>query len=155
MKGTSFLYSLLFAILFGAVACSEGADCYSENTSIITIDFFKLNYTNPDTSFYERDTLVVNRVYAIGNEDSLIVENDTIFGTLVLPVNPSSDTTAYRIGRQALTVKYNIHQRIMSPDCGVEQIFSNLDTLTNSFDSLVIKSRNLDKNEVNFQIYSR
>lgn len=154
MKRLEFLYSLLFIVMFIAVACSEGSDCYSDNTSIITIDFFKRNYGSSGAAF-SKDVLVVNRVYAIGNEDSLIVENDTIFGTLVLPVNPLNDTTTYRIGRHTLTVKYDIHQRIMSPDCGVEQVFSSLDTLTSSFDSLVIKSRNLDKHEVNFEIYSR
>lgn len=154
MKGHHCLYYFFFTILFGAAACSEGSECYSENTSTISINFFKRNTLDPDTAFYEQDTLVVSRVYAIGNEDSLIVENDTIFGTLVLPVNPQNNTTAYRIGRHNLTIRYDIQQRIMSPDCGVEQIFSNLDTVTYSFDSLVIKSRTLDRNEVNFEIYT-
>lgn len=154
MKGHCFLYYFIFIVLIGATACSEGSDCYSENTSIISMNFFKRNTLDPDTTFYERDTLIVSRVYAIDNQDSLIMENDTIFGTLVLPVNPQNNTTAYRIGRHNLTVRYDIQQRIMSPDCGVEQIFSNLDTVTYSFDSLVIKSRTLDRNEINFEIYT-
>ena len=154
VKGHYYLYCFIFILLVGATACSEGSDCYSENTSTISLSFFKRNTLNPDTSFYERDTLVVSRVYTVDNPDSLIMANDTIFGTLVLPVNPQNNTTAYRIGRHNLTVRYDIQQRIMSPDCGVEQIFSNLDTVTYSFDSLVIKSRNLDRNEVNFEIYT-
>lgn len=154
VKGHYYLYCFIFILLVGATACSEGSDCYSENTSTISLSFFKRNTLNPDTSFYERDTLVVSRVYTVDNPDSLIMANDTIFGTLTLPVNPQNNTTAYRIGRHNLTVRYDIQQRIMSPDCGVEQIFSNLDTVTYSFDSLVIKSRTLDRNEINFEIYT-
>lgn len=136
-------------------ACSEGSDCYSENTSTIKIDFYKLNELDPDTSFYERDTITFGNVYAIGNRDSLLVDPDsTWFSTLVLPVDPRVDTTAYVIGlRNRLTVKYDIRQRVLSPDCDVEQVFSNLDTISTTYDSLVIKSRNLDRNEINFEVY--
>lgn len=155
MRKLSGLILVLFVFLLGLAACSEGSDCYSENTSTIKIEFFQINNSDPDTSFFETDTLVLNSVYAIGNEDSLIARHDTIVGTLILPVDPLEDTTAYRIGRDLLIIQYDIRQRIMSPDCGVEQVFSNLDTIANPYDSLVIKSRNLDEQEINFQVYSR
>lgn len=155
MKKTGFVFVLGAVCLLGMVACSDGSDCYSDNTSTITLEFYRLNDTDPDTSFYEKDTVVFGEVYSLGKPDSLLVKEDSAyFSPLVLPVDPTIDTTAFVIGEHALVVTYDIRQRIMSPDCGVEQVFSSLDTLSSTFDSLAIKSRNLDRNEINFQIYS-
>lgn len=139
------------------LSCSEESDCFSENTASITIEFFRLNTFDPDTSFYEVDTLFLaslNGVYVIGNRDSVIINNDTLIAKITLPVDPRIDTTAYVIGRNRLTISYDIRQRILSPDCGVEQVYSNLDTLFSTYDSLVIDNRDLGLNEVNFQVYS-
>lgn len=139
------------------LSCADESDCFSENLAEITIEFYSRNTLDPDTSFYETDTLIfssTSSVYVVGNRDSLILENDTIFGKISFPVDPRTDTTAYVIGRDSLTIRYDIRQRVLSPDCGVEQVYSNLDTLFTTYDSVVIDNRNLDRNEVNFKVYS-
>lgn len=157
LKRYFYLYLVVPIGFLGMLSCSEESDCFSENTASITIEFFRLNTLDPDTSFYEEDTLFLgslNSVYVVGNRDSVIIENDTIVGQLTLPVDPRVDTTAYVIGRNNLTISYDIRQRILSPDCGVEQVYSNLDTLFSTYDSLVIDNRDLGLNEINFQVYS-
>ena len=94
-------------------------------------------------------------VTTAGSDVDLIADEDTIFGKITLPVNPTTDTTLFEIGRNDLKVKYDVRQRVLSAECGVELVFSNLDTLSNPYDSLAIISRNLDRNETNFEVYRR
>jgi len=140
-------------------SCADESDCFSENLAQVTIEFYSQNTLDPDTSFYETDTLVFSSrgsVYVVSNRDSLILQedNDTIFGKISFPVDPRIDTTAYVIGRDSLFISYDIRQRVLSADCGVEQVYSNLDTIFTTFDSLVIDNRNLDRNAINFKVYS-
>ena len=156
MKRHFYLYLFIGVSFLGFLSCSEESDCFSENTAIIRIEFFQLNTLDPDTSFYEVDTLVftsLKSVYVVGNEERQIIDSTSVFQRMALPVDPRIDTTAYVIGRDSLTISYDIRQRILSPDCGVEQVYSNLDTLHSTFDSLVIDNRNLGINEINFQVY--
>ena len=153
MKRRSFIFISCAVLILIISACSDESDCYSENSSDINLEFYRLNNDDPDTSFYEKDTLFVLRVFAIGNETRPFISKDSIIFSTSLPVNPTMDNTTFVIGRDTLAVKYDVRQRIMSPECGVEQVFSNLDTLSSSFDSLAIKTRELDRNEINFEIY--
>lgn len=157
MKQYRFLFLVFLIGFLGLLSCADESDCFSENLAAITIEFYGLNTLDPDTSFYEADTLIFSsrrNVYIVGNRDTLIMENDTIFGKISFPVDPRTDTTAYVIGRDSLFIRYDIRQRVLSPDCGIEQVYSNLDTLFTTYDSVVVENRNLDRNEVNFKVYS-
>ena len=139
------------------LSCADESDCFSENLAEITIEFYSRNTLDPDTSFYERDTLIfssINSVYVVGNRDRTLLDSAFIRGSISFPVDPRSDSTAYVIGNDSLFISYDIRQRVLSADCGVELVYSNLDTLFTTFDSLVIDNRNLDRNEVNFKVYS-
>ncbi len=87
------------------------------------------------------------RVEAVGN-DSIFVD-DTLMNILSLQVNPTADSSTFhmtymdsiRVGNinvfqefeRTITVSYSRSQRVISPDCGIEQAYTNLEIESTNF----------------------
>jgi hypothetical protein len=88
--------------------------------------------------------------------DSLFVVSDTL-STIILPVNTGADVTVFILdseqGRDTLEFNYNRQQRLISVECGPEQVINNLEAGQSTFDSLGILHQELIEEVTNVEIY--
>ncbi|MCA6078984.1 DUF6452 family protein [Fulvivirga sedimenti] len=144
------LIIIVFFMLVGQ-ACLDDPDCVNTTTDFITVRFYDLATNLPDTS------LVLRRVTAIGS-DSLLAEQDTV-NSVRLPLDPRGSLTTYafdtNLGRDTIVLVYNLGTRLISEDCGIEFIYSELDYSRCDFDSIRIVNR-IPNEQVNedIQIYN-
>ena len=136
---------MLFALIFfGLAACEEEASCVTDNTNIVTLQFIKL--INNEGGNSEEDF-----------QDSVIVAAEgTIAGIPIggasrigLPLDPANNTTTFYVFRQVeegvfrvdtLVLNYRREQSLISPECGPDQHFFDLDTALSTFDSIRIRN---------------
>lgn len=179
MKTLRATYLLAFAVLL--LSACDIEDCASLSTSTLKFRFYR---SGTDNEY----VLKILNAGATGT-DSLFFENDSISGG-VMAINPADTTTHFTFqlirneldtlfedppentvidrifGRPIDTVTrqfqatYTRSQRIISPECGVEQSFNNLKIISHDFDSVVIHKVNgveqnkLDRfTELNVKIY--
>lgn len=141
------LYAFLTVLLL-ASACEE-TPCTSVFTSEFEIEYFNIVYTETDSETVEQPDIIFNKVFAIGNEDSLLVENESAV-SIILPVDPDSDFSTFVIETMdtttiedstlifmdTLRVGYKRRQRLISEDCGPEQLYIDFEILETTYDSL-------------------
>jgi hypothetical protein len=122
--------------------------CLDENVSCVTtaydtvrVSFFKLDRERPRT-----DTLYFESIVA---SNGLFLDvQDTALSRISLPLNPSGDEVSFFVNwredssaalqTDTLVLTYDREQRLISPECGVEQRFVNLRSGNDAFDSLRI-----------------
>ena len=122
--------------------------CLDENVSCVTtaydtvrVSFFKLDQEQPRT-----DTLYFESI--IASNGFFLDVQDTALSRISLPLNPSGDEVTFFVNwredssatlqTDTLVLAYDREQRLISPECGVEQRFVNLTSMGNAFDSLDI-----------------
>ena len=115
-------------------------------------DTVKLNFQKKDTSSVRNDSLFIQ---AIRDEAGrVLVENDTVFGALNLPINPLAEQTVFTFELSAhsaqpartdtLTITYDQEAVQFAEHCRPQTRFFNLDTLAGTtFDSVRIENREL------------
>lgn len=142
---------LFFCFLSVSIqACLDDPDCVTTTADAITIGFY-------EAESGVADTLVFRQVRAIGS-DSILAELDTL-SSIRLPLDPRGPSTAYHfdtnLGVDTLILSYTLGTRMISEECGIEFIFSELDFLRNDFDSIQIVNR-IPIEEINedIQIYN-
>ncbi|MEO1098304.1 MAG: DUF6452 family protein, partial [Bacteroidota bacterium] len=85
--------------------------------------------------------VVVNSIKPI-DSDSILVSETTIVGTIQLPLNANEASTAFvfetEFGRDTLVLSYKVSTRLISEDCGLEVLFTELESIRNDFDSIRI-----------------
>ena len=130
----------ILATLMGFIACAPDEICFTDNDTRVKINFKKEIYSGTDSAFFENDTLIFIRITAL-NTDSIFIESDTL-SRVVLPVNTGVNTTTFIFdsdqGSDTLELRYQRQQRLISVDCGPEQIIDNLEAGVFTFDSLGI-----------------
>jgi hypothetical protein len=149
MKRQSFLthiFSFLLWAVFlslGLSAClEEDASCASDSYDTVRVGFLKLD-RNPESP--RADTLFVQSVFT--DRGDLILAN-VITNGLALPLNPAAGEVSFIINwaedtasaflRDTLSLTYNREQRLVSPECGVEQRYNELEIMSAGFDSVNI-----------------
>ncbi len=131
-------------------SCLDDPDCVNTTSDFVTVGFYEAETGLPDT-------LVFRQVRAIGS-DSLFARQDTL-SSVQLPLDPRGPSTAYHfetnLGVDTLILVYSLGTRLISEDCGIEFIFSELDYLRNDFDSIRVVNR-IPIEEINedIQIYN-
>lgn len=163
-QGCLFIKVVIIVMGVALTACGTEPDCTTSGSSIVKVGFARVN-SQPDTVFVENDTLIFNRVYALGNEDSLIVESDTLT-FLRLPLKPNAGTTTFVMENKrkgattdfefdTISFDYQIGQRLISPDCGVEVIYKNLQVNENyTFDMVFLINNELNRDpDANIEIF--
>lgn len=131
----------LMMLFFGLYACKE-PDCLSELGDTIHISFYK--YT-----INEADTVFINSIKALG-EDSLIYENVADISKIELPADPDTSALTFVFNIRGnepdtLTLTYKNGARLVSEDCGVELIYSDLNYSRSDFDSVRVVNKILAK----------
>ncbi len=131
MKRSSLIPALFCICLLAS--CLDDPDCVTTTTDFVNVRFYNLedNLT---------DTLYLDRLTALGS-DSVLNDMDTV--TFVrLPLDPQQDQATYyfesQYGRDTLVLSYTIGARMISEDCGVELLFTQVGTAAHSFDSVQI-----------------
>ena len=137
------LMVIFLGIIFLA-GCFDNSDCESDTGSFLKVRF------QSDTGTV---TPPINEVTI--PDGSLLY--DTALSTYFLPVNPFSDTSIYIFqtdtSRENLRVIYDRQQKLIHPECGLEQMFT-IDTLFTSWSESVniIEKELLKTNNLNIEI---
>lgn len=156
MKNRLFPRLLPLVVLAGITACAPDEICFTDNSTQVRIDFKRVIYPGTDSAFTENDTLVFSQVSAL-DTDSIFVESDTLT-RIVLPLNTGKNETTFvfvtDFGMNTLALRYQRTQRLISADCGPEQIIDHLDVVQSTFDSLAVLQPVLTEPPVtNVEIY--
>ena len=131
MKGLSF--TILISLLILGSGCLDEPDCVSSATNFANVTFYKL-----DTAVV--DTVDINSLTAAGSDSVLISDQDNV-STFKLPLNREATSSLFtfdikNVGIKTLTLTYQVNQRLISEDCGVEIIISDLGYSQSGFDSI-------------------
>lgn len=145
-------YSLIGGFLILVFACEVDSNCGSINVDYVIFDLVDLDaqgleveksvlfdsITSPDaiiTIFEQRDTV------------------DVKLSSFLLPLNPVGDTTEYYFyyEGQTDTIRFSHEKinRVDSPECGIDMEFIGLDTVFQTFDSLIIVNDTLRRRQDN------
>ena len=135
--------------------CAPDEICFTDNDTTIKISFKTIIYADTDSAFLENDTLIFSRVTAL-DTDSIFIESDTL-SAVVLPVNTGSNSTVFILdsdqGSDTLEFNYKRVQRLISVECGPDQMIDNLEAGKFTFDSLNIISPVLLEETDNVEVY--
>ena len=126
-------------------ACDVDSNCGSVNVDFITFSTVTLN-----ANLEERNVQVFFDSIVSPQTDSVFVELDTI-GTFSLPLSPVTNETDfffYFTGSSrvdSIRFTYDKINRVDSPECGIDMEFVGIDTVFQSFDSMVIVNDTLKR----------
>lgn len=171
-----------YKCIFWSLALLNGSllfSCANEDCISIFNNHLLVGFVNADTLetgeivFNEIDTVFYS-VTAAGN-DSIFYEADTLIRSiLTLPVDPASELTSFRLDMldsitydslnnptyyvnpnpHFITVSYDLRQRIISEDCGVEIGYTNLLVEDITFPTHILVENKLSRlNEVNIEVF--
>ena len=146
MARKSILYVSIL-VLLGMFSCKD-TPCNSVFTSDFEVDYFRLSFFEPDSVAVDQPGIYFVSVTAV-DEDSIFYA-DEVRTNLILPVDPAQDFTTYIIQSQdssliedsvvvvtdTLIVQYNRRQRLISEDCGPEQLYVDFMIEETTYDSL-------------------
>lgn len=146
----------ILATFMGFTTCAGDESCFTDNDTRVKISFKRVIYPDTDSSFLENDTLIFSRVTAL-DTDSIFIGTDTL-SRVVLPVNTGVNVTVFVFdsdqGSDTLELRYQRQQRLISVDCGPEQIIDNLEAGAFTFDSLgILIPALLEQADTNVEVY--
>ncbi len=131
MKFPYVIAALFLPLVF--VSCLDDPDCVTTTTDFVNVVFYETEENLADTLFLEQLT-------AQGS-DSILHYRDTVT-SVRLPLDPRVNTATYyfqsQYGNDTLVLEYQLGARLISEDCGAEVIFSQIEYLTQTFDSIIV-----------------
>jgi len=147
MASKSIIYALLFS-LFVASSC-EDTLCTSVFTSEFKVEYFNIVYSETDSETVEQPLVNFTKVFALGNEDSLFYSEQSL-KEITLAIDPDEDFTTFvietldsisiedsvQIFSDTLSVRYVRRQRLISEDCGPEQLYIDFEIVQSTYDSI-------------------
>lgn len=145
--------------IFFVSACVDEELCTGEGTNEIKLLFVESGTETPIE-------VALDSIAVSGRPENYPLIADTIVSALTLTVDPArtltqfifyakSKTDTVMFGRiDTLILSYNVTPKLISVQCGPEFVFSDLDTLKFTFDSLqIVESHFLLEVETNLKIY--
>lgn len=151
----------------GMLACEAEESCVSQTTNRLTTGFFMLNEVGEAVAgaynFEEVRALGSDSIYyqlELGAVEGGAPENVSGLEGLKLSLNPAADTTVFVFGygslSDTLAIRYQRTFRMISPDCGLEIRYSDLEAFRHTFDSVQVNNRELQEiaTGVDVAIYS-
>ncbi len=131
------LYTGFLTLLSG---CAPDENCFTSNSTQVKIQFLQILNPGTDSAESVVDEVIFNSIIARGT-DSIFVEDDTL-SKVVLPINTAANETLYIFdtdqGLDCLALRYERFPRLISVDCGPEQIIDSLSLGSFSFDSAAV-----------------
>lgn len=137
------LYTIVLVFFISVWACEVDSECGTVNVDFATFGYYEINDDGEAVlTGYYFDSVKIAEI------DSAFYVQDTLT-EFRLPLNVTADTTAYYFYKDGevdtLIVSYEKINRIDSPECGIELIYSGLDTVRQTFDSLVVRNDTLNR----------
>ncbi|MBL6444958.1 hypothetical protein JMN32_01465 [Fulvivirga sp. 29W222] len=127
---------LILSAAISLTSCLDDPDCNSKTTNFVNIKFYNSDNNEPDT-------LNINKVTTQGTDSVLFSEVEASY--IKLPLRPDTVQTTFvfdsELGIDTLILKYNTNTRLVSEDCGIEMVFSDLDYVRSDFGSIKIVNK--------------
>lgn len=146
------IFLVLILSFFGlTIACEPETICASDNVSWARVSFLKIGETRRNDTLFSVSVVTENNIPLYPPDTNLV--------QVILPINPATTTTDFYFFRDTVTdtlrLGYDIEQVFISPECGFEQRYLNLNVPYTSFDSVRIRKNFLERsNDINIEIFS-
>ncbi len=129
--------------------CGDIPTCLDQESSLVKINFLDA------AGKAKKITLV--RLSAINNPDGFPEYADSTLNAMHLPLNPADKVSTFILEQSGRTdtlgLSYSVTAKLISPECGLDAAFDNLDTTHTTFEQLNIIQRTIHKDvEVNLEI---
>ena len=139
----------MLSLVGSVLSCGDVPTCVDIETSFVKIEFV-------DTDGMAKD-IFLTKLSAIGNEDGFPEYDDDTTSTLNLPLNPGATTTTFILqqttGTDTIGLSYDVVAILISPECGLDAAFSDLDTTFTSYTNLEILESTIHKDvDTNIEI---
>lgn len=118
-----------------AASCGDIPTCVDTDSNLVQVDFL-------DTDGSAKD-ITLTSLKAIGNEGGFPEFADSTLNKLALSLNPGALTTTFILEQTSgkidtIGLSYSVVARLISPECGLDAAFDNMDTTFTSYNKLVI-----------------
>lgn len=127
---------LLFTAAIFITGCLDDPDCNSKTTNFVNVKFYSSDNNRADT-------LNISSITAIGTDSTFLEEAEV--SSIRLPLRPDTVQTTFifdsELGMDTLILKYKVNTRLVSEDCGIETVFSELDYVRSDFGSIEIVNK--------------
>jgi hypothetical protein len=124
----------IFVLVATLMGCGDEATCITDTTSLVKINFVDSLGTSKDIN--------LNRVTTITDPDIYPQYDGDTLSSLVLAMNPARQNTTVifetTTGNDTVDLSYKVTAIFISDECGIDLAFSDLDTLSTTFDQLEI-----------------
>jgi hypothetical protein len=128
-------------LLFGLWGCLTEPDCFDTSTNLVAIGFFDEDDKARDV---EVDSLKISGI------EGFIILEDTIFNSIVLPVNPVETEVVYTLyfgaKPETIALRYESETDVVSQDCGALTYLTDLSLTGSSFETITVLSNRLATN---------
>lgn len=116
------------------LSCGDIPTCLDTESNLVKIKFL-------DDEGNPKDIFITN-LSAIGNENGFPeFDNDTL-SSISLSLNPGAFTTTFifeqTTGTDTIGLSYTVVAKLISPECGLDAVFDDMDTTFTSFKKLEI-----------------
>lgn len=116
------------------LSCGDISTCLDTESNLVKIKFL-------DDEGNPKDIFITN-LSAIGNENGFPeFDNDTL-SSISLSLNPGAFTTTFifeqTTGTDTIGLSYTVVAKLISPECGLDAVFDDMDTTFTSFKKLEI-----------------
>ena len=143
---------LLIFLLFLLSACVDDELCIGTSTNIVKVKLFE--FEDPLNSI----EITFDSIGVSGDPGFFPSYNDSTLSAINLTVDPNESFTRFvfftSVSTDTLELTYRIKTRLISPACGPELIYSELDVFHYSFDSLILDESQIEREiETNIRIY--
>ena len=144
---------ILFILAFTTIACTNDELCVGNGTNELKISFIESG-SDPESP----ESIAFDSIGVSGEPIDYPSFADTTLSEIALTVDPDSLITRfvfYTTDRtDTLDVSYKITSSLISVQCGPELLYSKLDTIYHTYDSLVIVQNLFDTEvDTNLKIY--
>ena len=143
-------FILYFILLFSS--CVDDELCIGEGTNVVKVKIYDIN--DPTTLL----AITFDGIDVSGDPEAFPTYADSTLSAMNLTVDPNELETTYIIhtasGSDTLKLGYYIQSRLMSPTCGPELLFSQLEIIHHSLDSIYLEEPQIKREtETNIRIY--
>jgi hypothetical protein len=140
MKKTTLILTACLLAFFGC----DDPDCISTAGEAVKIGF----YSYPKDSARK---VRVNRLQLAGS-DIVLIATSADLSSVTLPLNPADTTITVifdtEFGVDTVQIGYSVVSRIITENCGVEILYTNIKSLRSDFDSIRVVNSNV---QINFK----
>ena len=141
------LIGLFLSLIF---ACEVDSNCGSINVDYVTFDVVELNAEGREVE----KTVLFDSIKSPQAIITIFQQPDTVdllLSSFRLRLNPEGDTTDFYFyyDEQVDTIRFSHEKinRVDSPECGIDMEFIGLDTVLQTFDSLIIVNDTLRRRQ--------